>query len=214
MIYEIQKLDQSITEHVGQDRSVDEVLFNLAVELGRALERNKIENFTPDFLDKKLDALPTISQQDKIDKINSILHQAVLRAHLDHLKSEGALSYSSGDNSFLPQLTEEIQRKHGISFLDARREDEGIDLIITFSLSGKLKKIFEQNGFEPVVHTKLASSSGDEEEIISTEKAAQNNFYSTFIDFHRAELNYKIEQIDSLLVALERFNLFFTLSES
>jgi len=207
---ELKELNKQIEGYV-KGRKADESIFNFGVQLGRILEKNKVENYRLSFFsEQEAKENQLESKRTRIDSVNKILQKIICLAHKEEIRENGSISYDAGWRGRNAPLNKEIEEKYNITYSSINQTNVGGDFDIYFMLNGQLKDLFEKHNVPTQIEITLSNSSGEEEEYLRDEEDV-DNFYSPHISLYPHHDNITLEKVDAFAKDVEKFYTIFCL---
>jgi hypothetical protein len=198
---QITKLNKAVAEYADKHRTLDEKLFNLGVELGRLLEKDKITDYRlPFFVEQEAAKNLAQTKQTLIDKAENILLDIVIKAYKAELKENGAISIDASYNGRRDeQLSDAIVSRYSIKHTGTQQHSVGGDFTLTFLLQGKLQEIFQRHSISQQVEVSVSNSSGDEDENFYEPDEIDSAFRSVNIHQNGRTTHLSVEQLEAFV---------------
>lgn len=207
---EIELLNQKIKEHIGQFAGADEVLFNIGVELGRYIERNKIETLRlPFFIEQERIKNEAEIKHKAINSVNAILQTVLVQAHKEQVEDDGYITYDAAYGASNEPLSKDIEKKFDIAYKGINQATEGEDFRLSFALKGKIGEIFSKHKVGLTFTTFLKNKRGEVSESITSEDNIESIFYRTSISLHSHNENMSLKEVSEFVAEVEKLYMFF-----
>jgi hypothetical protein len=214
MCEELDALNDKLKEIAGYGK-LDERIFNIGIELGRVLERTKVENYRPPFFVAQEEMLNVREEKAKrIEAVNELIHKLICWAHKEQIREHSGIQYETGWRAANSPFSDEVKTKYCIQYSRIDQVNVGGDFDIYFTATGKLKAIFDKHKINPQIETTLSNGSGEEDEYIASEENAEQSLYGSRISINSHNEQLSLAQINSFADEIEKYFTFFVLKQT
>lgn len=185
-----------------------EGLFNLGIELGRELEKLKIDEYVSPLWEsinnKKAHDKKVRSASEKIeDFIGKLVKQSVKK----HIEKTGSWSIAKDGGYRLEKFDEETVKQYNIQVLNCSMETYGGEFTVSFSVEGELLKLFEKFNIYEQFTVRIYNDTGEEEQAVYD--VSDVNEYIDSVNLVIRESNeWTLEKFDDCLNEISKPYLF------
>lgn len=167
---ELKQYESRLATLLNQSPNDREGLYNLAVETGRYLQANKLENFRPAiFTHWENRRSLQIELKAKTEELERLLLSNV-RMAVKAAVSKGR-PWTVSTDPLRPEkseLKDEVVNKYLVQYLVADQDRDGGDFSVEFEVRGALKEVFDHADVPTAFAIELSNSSGANNESIYT----------------------------------------------
>ena len=156
------KLREILSHGIYTDR---EKLFNLGIELGRRLNKNKIDNLRLNvWSDREQNHSKMIAINKAEKKIEELIAKLVRLSILHHINATGSWSIARGGGYALDKFSDEIVKKFNIQVVNCEMERDGDDFTVNFEVTDELATIFSTHKIYKRFDALITNHSGDNDQ--------------------------------------------------
>jgi hypothetical protein len=191
-----------------------EDLFNLGVELGRELERNKIDIYRSPIWERLNDATARNKKikelSNKIEEhIATLLRQSVIK----HIEENGSWTISKDNHYLLDRFDEEIIKQFNIQVIGCTMERYGGEFTLTFSVEKKLAKLFKKFNINELFTVRIENRSGEEDQTLYEPGDVKRHIKNVMLDIRDGN-EWTLEKCDECLQEISHHFLFALIKNS
>ncbi len=199
---EIDDICKRLEEYCKKHFRYDEELFNLGIELGRLLEKNKITKFRPTvFVDfeNKMNAYDILGKEfNRIESvIEFLLHMSIKR----HIEKNGEFEFSKGITC--DKFDEENVSKFCLQLRKVTQQEYGGSFEAEFELTNDVLDLLKKYGINEYVRCDIENTTGDEYETIYDADNVKHIVFGVSLHINRHDESWDIEKLREIADKLE-----------
>lgn len=211
----IKELEAKITKHCKESFRCDEDLFNLGVELGRLLEKQKITSYRPTYF---VDAENKNNLFEKkiaiIRRIDNSIEYLLKNAIAEYIDANGPFEFSANrHSSSSDKFDQELSNKFHIQVVRTTQREVGGSFEVELSLTNEIAKIFKKYNESTSARAQVDNSTGDTHETIYRRESVEKIFsVDSNISAHYTKLTP--EELENFANEIEKIIVWFNMSLS
>jgi len=185
-----------------------EDLFNLGVELGRELERLKIN----EYVSPVWESINNKNEHDEnvrraCEKIEDFIATLVKQSVKRHIEETGSWSISKDGGYRLEKFDDEIVKQYNIQVLNCSMETYGGEFTVSFSVEGELLKLFEKFNIYEQFTVRIYNDTGEEDQTVY-DVSDVNEYIDSVSLVIRERNEWALERFDDCLNEISKPYLF------
>lgn len=211
MSSEIDKINEELIDYCENESVVaNEAIFNIAVKLGRHLEKNNHKDIRLGYFAKVDDSRNLDDQIRNItNKLDAVARIIVTKAIAEQIEAEGdwEIGYGSYYSGY-GKLNDDIAEKYCLQLASVDQPERHGDFHVRFNLTGKQQECFKSRGFIPQILSFVQNHCGDENERINDVTDIDSTFYHIGIEVYCKRDENSRNELADLLQAFGKDYLF------
>lgn len=214
MSEEIKKLSEAIREHCDKLGRYDETLVSLGVQLGRLLERNKIDEYRPQvFIDFEQRNTEYERRWGPVKALTKSLFTIIRQAVAEEISANGSFCFTedTGFNMHTTTLSDAIAEKFQLQILESIYQTDNSEMEVVFELRGELAALFSSYGLPTNVRGLVVDADENEEEKVMSKPAHVRDLYQFGPLLNPEQTDLTEEQIQQLQNDLEKLEIYYKL---
>lgn len=208
---EIDKINDELIDYCENEGvSVNETIFNIAIKLGRYLERSNHKDVRLGYFAKLDDSRNLYDQISNIsNKLDAVARIIVTKAISDQIEAEGdwEIGYGSYYSSY-GKLNDDIAEKHCLQLASVDQPERHGDFHVRFNLTGKQRECFRSRGFTPQILAYVQNHCGDDSERIDDVSDIESTLYHIGFEIYCNKDEKSRDELADLLQAFGKDYLF------
>lgn len=185
-----------------------EDLFNLGVELGRELEKLKIN----EYVSPVWESINNKNEHDEkvrraCEKIEDFIATLVKQSVKRHIEETGSWSISKDGGYRLEKFDDEIVKQYNIQVLNCSMETYGGEFTVSFSVEGELLKLFEKFNIYEQFTVRIYNDTGEEDQTVY-DVSDVNEYIDSVSLVIRERNEWALERFDECLNEISKPYLF------
>ncbi len=185
-----------------------EDLFNLGVELGRELEKLKIN----EYVSPVWESINNKNEHDEkvrraCEKIENFIATLVKQSVKRHIEETGSWSISKDGGYRLEKFDDEIVKQYNIQVLNCSMETYGGEFTVSFSVEGEMLKLFEKFNIYEQFTVRIYNDTGEEDQTVY-DVSDVNEYIDSVSLVIRERNEWALERFDECLNEISKPYLF------
>lgn len=208
---DIKRIEELLEDMTRRGSTIDEAVFNLGIELGRILEKKKIQMHRPSlFVKAEQDRDAYKKKAKQIQRAEKVVEFLVKNAVAEQVEIFGPFCFDSDTNN-CEKLDLSIVEKYGVQIVGTNQIEHGGSFEAEFILTGQVADTLNVFKIDSYARADVDNSSGDEHETIYNADDVDKIFgVKLRINGHHTNLN-EVE-LAMLADGLEKMKLWLCLS--
>ena len=208
---EIDKINDELSNYCKNESIIaDEGVFNIAVKLGRYLEKSNQADVRLHYFTKADEKRDIDEQIQRInDQLNAVARFIVSKAIAEQIEAGGdwEIGYGSYYSSY-GKLNDDIAAKYCIQLDSVDQPERHGDFHVRFRLTGKHEECFKSRGYLPQILAFVQNHCGDDSERITDASDIDSTLYHIGIEVYYKRDEKSRNELADLLQAFGKDYLF------
>lgn len=187
-------------------------LFNLGVELGRELEKLKVDEYISpvwESINNKKDHAEKVRKA--CEKIEDFIATLVKKSVKVHIEQTGSWSISKDGGYRLEKFDDEIVKQYNIQVLNCTMETYGGEFTVSFFVEGELRKLLKKFNIYEQFTVRIYNDTGEEDQTVY--KVSDVNEYIDSVSLVIRERDeWALEKFDECLNEISKPFLFLIMT--
>jgi hypothetical protein len=204
---EIKKVSEAIREHCDKLGRYDETLVSLGVQLGRLLERNKIDEYRPQvFTDFEQRNIEYERRWGPVKALTKSLFTIIRHAVAEEIHANGSFCFTedTGFNMHTTTLSDATVKKFHLQIFKSTYQRHNNEMDVRIMLHGELAALLSSYALPTTVRCIALDADEDREEKVMWKPADVHDLYEFTSLLNPEQTDLTEEQIQQLRTNLEK----------